>query len=252
MSIEIDTENKSDEELMQGLMKGYKNSTSLKLLKKLEKKQIEETGTVKRLLNLTGPKTEEGRIKSQANLKRGGNTKKVIDNSSPRFDATNPMNSFFLNEQEENFYNTRKQAYIKDYSLNESIDSTLLDQILQEEIVLNRLQALQNDYFRYWSLPEKERPKAPPKDHSDAINDARKRFKDATNLLAAGKKDRKQHSENVGNDLASLAMKYSQRGLLDDNEVDEDLEREKEEVNEYLKNATENRLQALQELGLND
>lgn len=248
----IETKNKTDAEIVQSVMGGYKNSVSSKLLKDLGKDKASESGTVKRLLNLTGPRTLEGRLKSQSNLKRGSiKREEKVKKGKILFNPDNPMDCFFIDDKEKQFYEERKEKYVDEYSLNESVDRAILDQILQEEIVLNRLSMQQRDYFLYLrsTKEEKSKIKSIPPNPTDEINAARRRFKEATNLLAAGKKDRKTHNENVGNDLASLALRFNSRGLLDD---DDDIKKEIQEVDQYLKTSNEKRNEALAELGLEE
>lgn len=203
------SEIKTEQELVAIAAKGYTTSAATRLIEKLKEGAPEglspsELGTyLKRVSNLTGPKTIEGRLASLANL-RAGNKKEESEN--PPFDPSNPMAKFLENDEERSYFAKKRSEYMKQFSIKTSADETVLNQILMEEIALFRLREQQTIYHRYI----KKNPSNPQKrkDPGEAISFSVKTIRELIQTLGIDGKTRKKGSEAQGGDVATAAIRF--------------------------------------------
>lgn len=236
-------ETKSEQELLEIAVNGYQNSTSSmidKLLKKYggELTEREVATMMLRMSNLTGPKTVEGRIKSLMNLKNGNKKREI----KKKFDPKNPHKYFLEDEEEIALYEYKRETYIKDYELNDSADSTLLEQILMIEVEIFRLTKLQQLYHRDKLAGKSTNVVNPTKELSEKRDDLKKLIQ----ALGADRRLRKGGKEDRGQDIATMATRF-------EIERDRELRARQTEMQEEEENMTafeEKRQQELAELGL--
>lgn len=171
----------------------------------------------KRALNLTGPKTVEGKMKSLANLQVGRNSGEIAPTKHGGYVRK------ILNEEEQDIYFTRREEYLKDYDINGSADEITLHQVLLEEVILFRL---------HMKLSEKpsladtiDRP----------LSECTGRLNRALENLGALRKQRlKQDEKLTAISIGTLAQQFARELMTGD--LQADLQRQKEEEESFLKN----------------
>jgi len=168
----------------------------------------------RRIRNLTGPKTVEGKMRSLRNLEVGRN----------RGDETTNLKHGgyvrkILNEEEQEYYMNRREAYLKDYDINESADAIMLHQVLMEEVILFRL---------YRQIGEKPSLKL-----DRPLNDASNRLSKALDSLGALRKQRLKQDEKASIvSIASIAQQFAKE--LSQGAIKMEIEKQREEEKKFL------------------
>lgn len=161
----------------------------------------------KRVKNLTGPKTKEGKMRSLQNLRpapRTGSGKGLVHGGYVHA---------LLSEDEVALYEERKEKYLKDFDLNESSDEALLRAVLLEEVIWYRLM--------------KKKAEKPSLNLDRPLNDCMKRLRDAMKALGVTREQRQGVNVNIRASIADLADRIH-RELHINNEELKRLEEEEE------------------------
>lgn len=167
-----------------------------------------------RAKNLTGPKTVEGKKKSLANLQVGRNS-----SDSPTNLRHGGYVRKILNDDEQEYYFSRQEKYLKDYDINDSADEITLHTVLMEEVILMRL------YTKQANNPsvDIERP----------LNDCTRRLRTALEDLGALRKQRLKQDDKVASlNIATIAQQFA-RELMQGG-IEDELRKAREEEEKFL------------------
>jgi len=199
---------KSEDELLRIALAGYKNSAADKIRDQLLVinpalvSNEDVTVFMKRMRNLTGPKTLEGRRKALANLQNGRKKtkKKKLDPEHPE--------QFFLDDRNEiALYEYKKGQYFHDFNLNQSSDHTLLHQILMLEVQIFRLRQQETRYIEL----KKESPTMKLVDPSVRISKVLADLDKLIKSLAADRKGRGDNTDRRDFNIATAADNLQQK-----------------------------------------
>lgn len=154
----------------------------------------------KRIKNLTGPKTVEGK-------------KKVLRNLRPATEGSMMTKNIkhggyvhaLLTEEEREFYEERKQKYIKDFELNESSDEALLRTVLMEEVIWYRLM--------------KRKTEKPSLNLDKPLNDCMRRLREALKALGMTREQRQGFNVNIRASVADLVDRVEKEILADQERI---------------------------------
>lgn len=199
-------DNKTEAEIMDILVTGYSINRNYSNMVTEASKNMGIALTpdsmarmMKRISNLTGPRTIEGRLRSIANLTNGREKKRKA-----KFNSKDPNLMLIEDEDEKQFYLLRKESYEADFELNSSSDIGLLNQVLMAEVELFRLRKMYSEYCR--EIKNNKQTKL--SDPSDKIAKKSKELTDLLKSLGADRKTRTGGKDNKGTDVASLATKF--------------------------------------------
>lgn len=168
------------------------------------KEQVVKTSPIpsvdKRLKNLTGPKTKEGKKRALANLRpaRKATPQEVQVSEAvaeTALDVPTGMLPCLLDKAEETFVAERQAMYFNDFELNESADRSLLNLVLYHEIMLRRAMIYQSEH--------------PSKDISKQIKVCQENLISALKSLGMLREQRVGMKIDVKQSVADLAEKVS-------------------------------------------
>lgn len=167
-----------------------------------------------RAKNLTGPKTPEGKAKSLMNLRVGKNKGEAGNMSHGGYVKR------ILDEDEQELYEERKAAYVKDYGdFNSSADEILLHMILIDEVMLFRMMRRQ---FENPSI-DIDRP----------LNECSTRLNKNLDALGALRKQRLKQDEKLTSiSIATIAQQFARE--LMGGSVQQQLDAQAEEERQFL------------------
>lgn len=203
---------------------------------------------IKKLHNLTGPKTQEGKAKALKNLKQNQEKQEDQGKNITSIPKDHPVYSFLINDDEAKFYIAREEKYKTDYKMNDSSDQTTLQQIILEEISINRYRKRQAERdFAYENKQFKEYKEM--MDFTNQIGECNKRINELIKLFGGDRRSRGSlKSDDKAGDLASLVLRFedlTKRGI----EL-EDIGSVDAEVDKFVSDSRDRREQELRELGL--
>lgn len=172
-----------------------------------------------RAKNLTGPKTVEGKKRALQNLQVGRNS-----SDSPTNLRHGGYIKKILNEDEQEYYLSRQEMYLKDIGdINSSADEIILHTVLMEEVILMRL------YTKQANNPsvDIERP----------LNDCTRRLRTALEDLGTLRKQRmKQDDKTHAISIATIAQQFARE--LNQGSIADELRKAKEEEAKFLETRT--------------
>lgn len=180
-------------------------------------KHSDDPSEAKKLKNLTGPKTEEGRKKALKNL-RPIKSKKAAPN--PAYKKVPGMThggtvKALLNEEEKEIFEQRVKSYLEDFDVNDSSDNVLLTMTVMEEIIWRRL-----------LLYQFQNPKM---NVDKQISESQNRLRNNLKTLGMTREQRQGLKINVETSISDLATRFVKEiELLEEQSVD--YKEEEEEV----------------------
>lgn len=165
--------------------------------------------TANRAKNLTGPRTPEGKARSLQNLRVGKNKGEMVRMTHGGYIMK------LLDEEEQYMYQEKREAYLKDYDINNSADEILLHLVIFDEIRLYRVIRAQFD--------------TPSMDIERPLNDISARLRNNLEALGALRKQRlKQDEKLTAISIATIASQFHKqlmdgalKEVLEDNEAEE-------------------------------
>lgn len=164
--------------------------------------------------NLTGPKTVEGKKKALANLQVGRNSSDSPTNLRHGGYVRN-----ILNEDEQEYYFMRQEAYLKDIDVNGSSDEIILHTALMEEVILMRLY--------------KKQAENPSIDIERPLNDCTRRLRTALEDLGSLRKQRLKQDDKVASlNIATIAQQFAREMMQ--GSVEDELKKLREEEEKFL------------------
>lgn len=164
--------------------------------------------------NLTGPKTVEGKKKALANLQVGRNS-----SDSPTNLRHGGYVRKILNEDEQEYYFERQEAYLKDIDVNGSSDEIILHTAIMEEVILMRLYTKQ--------------AKNPSVDIERPLNDCTRRLRTALEDLGALRKQRLKQDDKVASlNIATIAQQFARE--LMQGSIEDELRKAREEEEKFM------------------
>jgi len=171
-----------------------------------------------RAKNLTGPKTIEGKKKALQNLRVGRNSMETPVTKHGGYVRR------IMEEDEQEFYFARREAYLKDYDINSSADEIMLHTALIEEVIQYRLLKKQ---FQNPSI-DIDRP----------LTECTNRLEKALKNLGALRVQRLSQDERMNAvSIASIAQQFARE--LNAGNMDKLLAAQTEEEEEYLRKKRE-------------
>lgn len=195
----------SDEELDNISQKDWKKSTIYTSNEK----------TANRAKNLTGPKTVEGKKRALKNLQVGRNS-----SDSPTNLRHGGYVRKILNEDEQEYYFSRQEDYLKDYDINRSADEITLHTALMEEVILMRLYTKQANN--------------PSTDIERPLTDCSRRLNIALENLGALRKQRLKQDDKVASvNIATIAQQFARE--ITQGSIAEELQKARDEEAKFLK-----------------
>lgn len=177
----------------------------------------------KKIKNLTGPKTVEGKKKALQNLRPAPSLEEGSRIAMKHGGYVHAL----LTKDEIEFYEERKSKYLKDFELNDSSDEALLRAVLMEEVIWYRLM--------------KKRVEKPTLDLDRPINDCMKRLRESLKALGMTREQRQGFNVNIRASIADLVDRVEREFYLDEEkmrELDEEELRMIEEKRERERNMT--------------
>jgi hypothetical protein len=170
--------------------------------------------TANRAKNLTGPKTVEGKRNSLKNLQVGRNS-----SDSPTNLRHGGYVRKILNEDEQAYYFSRQEDYLKDYDINRSADEITLHTALMEEVILMRLYTKQANN--------------PSTDIERPLTDCSRRLNIALENLGALRKQRLKQDDKVASvNIATIAQQFARE--ITQGSIAEELKKAREEEEKFL------------------
>lgn len=168
----------------------------------------------KRLKNLTGPKTEEGKRRSLQNLRPAPSKKQQEELKEIRAQEGGHLYAL-MTPDEVSFYNERKEKYVKDFELNESSDEALLRSVLMEELTWYRLM--------------KRQAEKPTASLDKPLNDCMKRLRESLKALGVTREQRQGFNVNIRASVAELVERV-EREIHADEQLMKELDEEEERL----------------------
>lgn len=164
--------------------------------------------------NLTGPKTVEGKKKALANLQVGRNSSDSPTNLRHGGYVRN-----ILNEDEQEYYFVRQEAYLKDIDVNGSSDEIILHTALMEEVILMRLY--------------KKQAENPSIDIERPLNDCTRRLRTALEDLGSLRKQRLKQDDKVASlNIATIAQQFAREMMQ--GSIEDELKKLREEEEKFM------------------